>query len=124
MDYATRVTITNATGGSFYPLRHGKVLTWSEEWDWDDEPDIEDTYRMRVEQRCCTVLHNTPSDRHLVWEIDYSFESEDHVSEATLLFDPSLGWSLRMRQEQTIRDGDTTDRTVYYERFSNIRPRE
>ncbi|WP_305970266.1 MULTISPECIES: serine protease [unclassified Mameliella] len=87
-----KVDITEEARGSFYPMRDGKRMTWTEAWNWDADPVPERVYRMSVVQRCCKVYPKSNSGRRLVWEVEYRFESDGQVAVHDLLFEPSLGW--------------------------------
>ncbi|MBY6119141.1 trypsin-like serine peptidase [Mameliella alba] len=100
---ASKVETTEETGGPFYPMRNGKRMTWTENWDWDTDPEPEAIYRMSLVQRCCEIYATSNSGRRLVWEIEYTFETDNLQASYTHWFDPGLGWviSSRGRQVQT-----------------------
>ncbi|WP_420325173.1 trypsin-like peptidase domain-containing protein [Mameliella sp.] len=105
---ASKVEITDETGGPFYPMRNGKRMTWTENWDWDTDPEPEAVYRMTLVQRCCEVYRTAHSSRRLVWEIEFNFETRNLQASYFDWFDPGLGWVIRSKGEQ-VRTGSDKD---------------
>ena len=108
---ASKVEITEETGGPFYPMRNGKRMTWTENWDWDTDPEPEAIYHMTLLQRCCEIYATSDSGRRLVWEIEYTFETDNLDTSYTEWFDPSLGWVIRSKGKQVQKGTSKGERT-------------
>jgi hypothetical protein len=111
---ATTVEISDERGGSFYPLRDGKRLSWSEAWDWDADPEPEEIYQMSLVQRCCEIHATSNSGRRLVWEIEYTFEGEFLKATYSEWFDPGLGWINRSQGTHLQKDKSEGQRSTTY----------
>lgn len=111
---ATTVEISDEWGGSFYPMRDGKRMSWSESWDWDADPEPEDVYQMSLTQRCCEIYATSNSGRRLVWEIEYTFEGEFGEATYSEWFDPGLGWINRSKGTHFQKDKSDGQRSTTY----------
>ncbi|WP_421907610.1 trypsin-like serine peptidase [Mameliella sp.] len=106
----SKIEIADETGGSFYPMRDGKRMSWTENWDWDTDPGPEAVYHMSLVQRCCEIYATSRSGRRLVWEIEYSVETDSANARFDIWFDPGLGWVIRSEDEFVRTESGKGDR--------------
>ncbi|KHQ52354.1 hypothetical protein [Mameliella alba] len=93
MEMLQKITVSEQTGGSIFPLVDGKRVTWTETWASDD---FNAVYHMSVEQSCCVPADNPLAHSDEVWTLKYTFEEvqSDRVAggDFTFFYDPELGW--------------------------------
>ncbi|WP_421907227.1 hypothetical protein [Mameliella sp.] len=93
MEMVQKITVSDQTGGSIFPLVDGKRVTWTETWASDD---FNAVYHMSVEQSCCVPADNPLAHSDEVWTLTYKFEEVQSNRVAggdfTYFYDPELGW--------------------------------
>ncbi|WP_420325508.1 hypothetical protein [Mameliella sp.] len=93
MEMVQKITVSDQTGGSIFPLVDGKRVTWTETWASDD---FNAVYHMSVEQNCCVPADNPLAHSDEVWTLTYKFEEVQSNRVAggdfTYFYDPELGW--------------------------------
>ncbi len=92
---AIRITISEESGGAFFPLEDGKLLRWTEDWTSEH---FNARYRMQAQQICCDAADHPLAQSDRLWTIRYGFErvDEEALGSGDVLFtyDPVLKWYL------------------------------